>query len=410
MMKYVIIGNSTAGIACIEGIRSADGGGEITVISEENRHCYGRPLISYQLLGRIKKENMDYRPRDFYLKNRVETLFGVRAAGIDPKAKKVILEGGGEVEYDRLLVAAGSRPFVPPAEGAETVERSFTFMSYSDMEALEAQLSPERNALIIGAGLIGLKCAEGILGRVKSVTVVDLAERVLPAVLDGAASAFVRAKLEEAGVKFILGDCVKCYNGGSALLKSGARVNFDILVTAAGVRPNAELVKDAGGAVNRGVLIDSSSRTSLPDIYAAGDCAEGYDITKGERRVLAILPNAYMQGYCAGVNMAGGKAVFDSAIPMNAVGFFDTHIITAGIYEGECIERVTPSSYKKLFIKDGRLAGYILIGDIARAGIYTSLIRGAVPLSEVDFGLLAESPQLMAFQAEARAKMLARRV
>ncbi|MCD7729487.1 MAG: FAD-dependent oxidoreductase [Clostridia bacterium] len=409
-MKYVLIGNSTAAIACIEGIRSIDTDGEIVVISSENHAAYGRPLISYYLLGRIKKENMAYRPADFYTKNGVELMLGKTVTSIEPKEKYVMLGDGSKVSYDKLLVATGSRPFVPPMEGLDGVKNKFSFMTYDDMLALESVLSPEKNVLVIGAGLIGLKCVEGILHRVKAVTVVDMANRVLPSILDEEGAAIIQKGLEEKGVKFYLNDSAAKFEDDTAYLKSGEKIGFDILVVAVGVRPNTELVKSIGGAVNRGIVVDERMHTYIPDIYSAGDCAEGYDSVAKQNRILAILPNAFFQGKTAGINMAGGDSSLTNAIPMNAIGFFDTHVLSAGIYEGECYSEVTDKVYKKLFVKDGRLVGFILINDFLRAGIYTSLIRGATPLDEVDFEILRHAPELMAFSADVRKNKLAKRV
>lgn len=410
-MKYVIIGNSTAAIACIEGIRSEDKESDIVLISDEERHCYGRPLISYCLMGRIKEENMDYRPRGFYQKNGVKALLGERVVKLDAKKKQVVTEKGAVISYDKLLVATGSRPFVPPMEGLDGVKCRHFFMTYGDMKGLEAALSEDRKVLVIGAGLIGLKCVEGILGRVKEITVVDLADRILPSVLDKRGADMVQSTLEERGVKFILGDCVRKFEDGCALLKDGGeRIAFDILVIAVGVRPNTELVKEAGGEVVRGIVVDAKMHTSLPDVYAAGDCTEGYDRSIDGKRILALLPNAYFQGFCAGVNMADGVSSFMDGIPMNAVGFFDTHVLTAGVCEGEEIDLSKDGTYKKLYVKNGKLVGFILINDFLRAGIYTSLIRSGTELGSVDFALIAQEPALMAFSAETRVRKLAHRV
>lgn len=409
-MKYVIIGNSTAAIAAIEGIRSLDGKGEITVISSEKHHCYGRPTISYCLKGDIKRENMYYRGADFYERQGVKLLLGKTAEKIDAESKEVILSDGEKIGYDKLLVAAGSHPFVPKMNGLDKVKNAFNFMTYDDMLALERTLSKSKNVLVVGAGLIGLKCVEGIIDRVGSVAVVDLADRVLPSVLDKEGAAFVQKKLQEKGAKFVLNDCVAEFAEKYAKLKSGREIPFDILIVAVGVTPNISLVKDAGGECNRGIIIDKSCKTTLKDVFAAGDCAEGYDMLTNSNRVLALLPNAYYQGKCAGINMAGGESTFDKGIPMNAVGFFGLHVLSAGIYEGECIKEVTADGYKKLFIKDGKLVGFIIIGDITRAGIYTSLIRDGVDLGTVDKELLFKAPQLLAFSKDVRASKLARRV
>ena len=409
-MKYVIIGNSAAGIACVEGIRSADADGEITIISDEPFAAYGRPLISYYLLGATDRQRMLYRPADFYERNKVRTLLGARAEKIDPAAQKIVLRGGEEIPYDRLLVATGSRPFEPPMEGIDGVKNKFNFMTLQDALSLEKVLSKRKNVLIIGAGLIGLKCLEGILERVKSVSVVDMASRILPSILDDAGAAVVRRELEGKGAKFYLSDSVAKFDGGTAHLKSGKEISFDILVVAVGVRPNTELVKDAGGEVSRGVVTDEKQQTSLKNVYAAGDCAESFDITSGARKVLALLPNAYRQGYTAGVNMAGGEAAFADAMPLNAIGFFGSHVLTAGSYEGESFVQAEGDVYRRFFCKDGVLKGFILVNSPERAGIYTSLIRNKTPLSEVDFKSLEGAPNLAAFPRAARERMLAREV
>ena len=409
-MKYVIIGNSTAGIAAIEGIRTIDKSGDITVVSSEKHHCYGRPTISYYLKGDIKREDMLYRPVDFYEKMGVKLMLGETATEINTADKQVVLKSGKNVEYDKLLVATGSRPFVPKMDGIDKVKKVFNFMTYDDMLALESVLAKDKIVLVVGAGLIGLKCVEGILERVRSVTVVDLADRVLPSVLDSEGAAFVQNKLQERGIKFVLGDRVTEFAEKYAKLKSGMEIPFDILVIAVGVVPNAELVKDAGGDCNRGIVIDAQCKTSLTDVYAAGDCAEGYDSSIDKNRVLAILPNAYFQGRCAGINLAGEENSFEIGIPMNAVGFFGLHVLSAGVYEGECLQKKYKDGYKKLFVKNNRLVGFILIGNIARAGIYTSLIRNKTDLNTLDKALLFDEPQLMAFSEETRKCKLARMV
>lgn len=409
-MKYVIIGNSAAGIACVEGIRSADAEGEITIVSDEPFAAYGRPLISYYLLGATDRQRMLYRPADFYEKNRVRTLLGARAEKIDPAAQKIVLRGGEEIPYDRLLVATGSRPFEPPMEGIASVKERFRFMTMDDALALEKALSPEKRVLIVGAGLIGLKCLEGILHRVKSVAVVDLAGRILPSILDETGAGIVQRRLEEKGAEFYLSDSVTRFNGNAAHLKSGREIGFDILVTAVGVRPNIELVKEAGGKVARGICADECGRTSVPDVYAAGDCAESFDIASGTERVLALLPNANFQGRCAGINMAGGRAELKNAVAFNAIGFFGTHVFTAGAYDGECYTERSGNTYKALFFKDDRLKGFILIDLPERAGIYTMLLRESIPLSSVNFGELKHSPGWNALPSEMRRARFSREV
>jgi NAD(P)H-nitrite reductase large subunit len=290
---------------------------------------------------------------------------------------------------------------VPPFEGLDTVDNACTFMSLDDARKLDASLGRGKRALIVGAGLIGLKCAEGILGRVDRVTVLDLAPRVLSSILDDEGAKLVQRHLESKGVEFRLAAGVRRFTRDSALLESGEAIAFDILVLAAGVRPNIQLLNGVA-KTDRGIVVNERSETSAADIFAAGDCTQSFDVSSGRSKIMALLPNAYMQGECAGINMAGGHASFAKAIPMNAIGFFGLHIITAGTYAGEVYADNAEGRYKRLFYGDNRLNGYILIGDVEKAGIYTSLVRERTPLDAIDFALVCEKPGLMAFTKEDR--------
>ena len=332
MKRYVIVGNGIAAVGVIEGIRSRDEEGEITVVSEEKHAVYGRPLISYYLEGKTDLAKMNYRPADFYEKNGCRVLYGKRAVALDPEKKTLTLDDGGSLPYD------------------------------------------------------------------------ELTDRVLSSILDADCAAVVQKHLEENGIAFLLGDSVARFDEGAATMKSGKTVPFDLLVLAVGVRANTSLVKDAGGTVNRGIVVDERMKTTLPSVYAAGDCAEGLDASTGQNRVLAILPNAYLQGHAAGVNMAGSDETRSDAIPMNAIGFFGLHLMTAGAYDGEMSEEKTENGVKRFFVKDGLLRGFILIGETERAGIYTALIREKTPLSSLDFDLTKKVASNLIFSLETRRK------
>ena len=408
-MNYVIIGNGTAAVGTIEGIRSVDKTGPITVISEEPYHVYGRPLISYMLLGKTTEEKMlQYRPTDFYEVNHVTTMLGKKVVKIDSTAKAVALESGETVPYDKLCICTGSRPFVPPMAGLDTVENKTSFMTLDDAKRLNAMLGDanDKRVLIVGAGLIGLNCAEGILPLAASIDVVDLAPRILSTVLPQEPAAIVQKHIEHTGVRFHLGQSVTRFERNVAHLSGGDTLAFDVLVMAVGVRANTQLAQTAGLALERGIVVDEGCRTSEADIFAAGDCTVSLDPDTGKRRVLAIWPNASMQGDTAGRNMAGGHAVHDKGIPMNATGFMGLHLISAGSYDGEPLLSRKGDSYKLLYTRDDRLVGFILLGDIDRAGIYTALVRERTPLSTIDFELIRETPQLMAFSATERAMKL----
>lgn len=407
MTQYVVIGNGFAAVGCIEGIRKEDAAGKIIVISKEPHPVYCRPLISYYLEGKTNLERMAYRDKNFYERMECEVLYGKKAVQIDPSTKQIALNDDTVIPYDKLCIATGSSPFVPPFTGLESVEQKHSFMAMDDMLELEASINENSDVLIVGAGLIGLKCAEGLKDRVSSITICDLADRVLSSILDADCAAMMQKHLEQNGINFMLNDSAVSFDKNTAFMKSGKTVRFDVLVLAVGVRANTSLIKEIGGEVNRGILISNKMETSIPDIFAAGDCTEGEDISFHDKRVLAILPNAYMQGNCAGINMAGGSSVFDKGIPMNSIGFFGLHAMTAGSYYtaeqgGELYEEKSEGTLKRLFTSGDYLIRFILIGATERAGIYTSLIRERIPLSFIDFEMLKKTATSTAFSVEKR--------
>ncbi len=404
-MNYVIIGNSAAAVGTISGIREIDSTGKITVISDEKYHTYSRPLISYWLEGKVSDKNIYYRPADYYEKNGVETILGKRVMKIDAEKKNVMLEDGLSVPYDKLMAATGSKPFVPPMNGLEKTNYH-TFMSYDSVKAIRSELREGMKVLIIGAGLIGLKAAEALSAYNTETTVVDMAGRILPSILDERAAAKMQKHIESKGVRFILGTSADELFEHKAKLKNGEEVEFDMLIVAVGVRPNTELIADAGGKVERGIITDLTQKTTLDDIYAAGDCTVSRDASSDTEKILALLPNAYMQGEVAGRNMAGRENYYVNAIPMNAIGFFGLHIISAGSYDGEEYITETENTYKKLVFRDNRLVGYILMGEVARAGIYTSMIKERIDLGDVDLEMLKDKPQMMMFGKARREEKL----
>ena len=411
MNRYVIIGGGVAGVRCVEGIRSLDTDGPITLVSAEERSNYGRPLISYLLEGKTDLEHMSYLGEEFYQRMGVQALHGVSAERIDAKGRVVTLSSGSTIEYDELCVATGSVPFVPPFEGLETVPSRFSFMTLADAQALSQAVGQTTRVLVMGGGLIGLKCAEGLFATTKHITVCDLAPHVLSSILQPESAEIVERHLEDQGVRLMLGNTAKRFEGTSAVMSDGQVVEFDVLVLAIGVRACTSLVREAGGDVSRGIVVDDRMETSIPGVFAAGDCVESDNLVTGRRGPIAILPNASLQGRVAGINMAGGDERTGGLIPMNSMGLFGLHIMTAGSYLGEeeggkVFTHADENGYRRLFVHDGRLVGFILIGDVRRAGIYTSLIREQTPLGTIDFDTIWREPTLIPFGRDWRSQKL----
>lgn len=409
MKRYVIVGNSAAAVAAVEEIRKNDKKGKITLISDEAYRTYSRPLISYYLKGRVEERNMYYRGEDFYGKMNVTALLGKKATRLDREAKKLYC-GDEEYPYDKLLIATGSVPFVPPMEGSDR-ERVYTFLKWDDAKRLKEEIKKDDKVVVIGGGLIGLKAAEGVHHFADSVTVVELSDRVLMTILDAEAGEMISSKLKENGINCILGDTGVKFDGAKLFLKSGRVIDCTALIIAVGVRANASLAKDAGLEVGRGIVCNEFQQTADSSVYAAGDCAESVDITDGGRRVLALLPDAVKQGKTAGSHMSGGDKKYEGGCPMNSIDFFGSYITTSGVInppegEGYTVRREKKGdTYKKMVTKDGCLKGYILINQPDLSGILTNMIADRVKLDSLR-GDIFEDFGIMSYDSDVRYKKL----
>jgi len=201
-MKYVLVGSGVAAIAAAEGIRKFDAKGKILMVTEEDVPTYGRPLISYFLAGKIGPEKLWLRPKEFYRERGVEMKLKTRIVGLDAKAKSITTESGKKISYDRLLLATGGKPFIPPIENLEGPD-VYCFTTLAHAEALKAATKGLKQAVVVGGGMIGLKAAEGLAGQGVSVSVVELAPRVLSAAMDEISGNLLARRLEEAGVKIL---------------------------------------------------------------------------------------------------------------------------------------------------------------------------------------------------------------
>lgn len=393
-MKYLIVGNGVASVGAIEGIRRVDPEGGITVISEENTPTYGRPLISYLLAGKIGPERMQLRPASFYDTFKVTMVLGSKVTAIDARNKTVTTASGASYGYDKLLAATGGVPFVPPLPGKDG-PGVYTFTTLAHAETLLDVAKNCASVVVIGGGLIGLKAAESLHDRGVKIAIVELAPRVLSAAFDDKAGKLVSRRLEEVGIGVHCGTQATQIKRGpdgavqGVELKNGTFLPAQAVVIAIGVVPAADIVKAAGITVDRGVLVDEFLASSDPDVFAAGDVAQAKDLILDENRVVPIWPNAFNQGFYAGKNMAGAGSPYVGGLAMNAIAFYGLPTVSVGMVnpaEGEPGVEVFDildeqnGTYRKLVFKDERLVGYVLLGDIDVAGLYTGFIRFKFPL------------------------------
>ena len=420
MAKYVIIGGSAGGIGAVEAIREVDPMGELTVISEEPFPQYSRPMISEYISREATLETMKYRGDQFWKKNNVQTLTGRTAVNIDFTKKQVELEGGTKVDFEKLLIATGGRPFVPRMEGGEK-DGVFTFTELSSAKGLESKLEQSKSAVVIGGGLIGVSAAEALVKRGINVILVELEEHILNLILDDKASEIAEKVLSEAGVTVITGQTVQRILGrkdnegsvGGVVMTDGKEIPCDLVVVAIGVIPRTELIKETEVKLNRGIVVNRFMRTNIPDVYACGDVAEAHDFLINGNRVLPLWPLAHIGGRVAGYNMAGKKAEYAGGTVMSSLKYFDLPIIAVGNTNPEDIgnydvlvehqpEKIV---YKKILVKDNVIVGFIFLGDIEKAGMLFHLLKNRVDVSEIKDKLLSEDFGIVTLPEQLRQKL-----
>jgi NAD(P)H-nitrite reductase large subunit len=405
MTKYVIIGGSAGGIGAVEAIREVDPVGTLTVISEETVPQYSRPMISEYVSREATLDTMKYRGDQFWKTNNVKALTGRTATKIDFIKKQVELDGGDKIDYEKLLIATGGKPFVPRIEGGEK-DGVFTFTKLSSAKGLESKLDLYKSAVVIGGGLIGVSASDALVKRGIRVTLVELKDNILNLILDKTASEIAEKILTEAGVTVITGQSVQQILGrkdnessvGAVVMTDGTEIPCDLVVVAIGVIPRTELVKETPVKVNRGIVVDRSMRTSIPDVYACGDVAEAHDFLIDGNRLLPLWPLAHLGGRVAGYNMAGKKAEYDGGTVMSALKYFDLPVIAVGTVNPEnsngyeVLFELKPEKtvYKKILLKDGKIVGFIFLGDLERAGIFFQLLKNHIDVSEIKDMLLSE--------------------
>lgn len=429
-VDYLILGNSAAGVTAAEAIRSCDAQGTIAIASPEPYPAYGTPLISYLLEGKTARERVGYKDDAFYERIGATALLGegFDAVALDSAAHAAVFSNGARIGYGRCLIATGSIPFTPPIDGLAGKRNVCTFMTLDDAlraeelaaEARERAAAEGRESriIVIGAGLIGLKAAEALSHLVDRVTVLELAPRILPAVLDDEGAALLQEMLVAHGIECRPGVSAQTILGDDdqatgATLTDGGHLDCDFIVAAVGVRPNTGFAVEAGAEQGRGLICGADLQTSLPDVYAAGDVIQVTDLLDGAQRPLALWPNAVRTGRLAGLHMAGcaDAEPFEGGFAVNAVDFFDASLLTSGTinppaddeaYRLEIQRDKAARSYTKFVFRDGVLVGYILLNRPDNAGVYTSLIEKATPIDTLDPGAFQETPLNLDFDAPDR--------
>lgn len=395
-MRYVIIGGSIAGISAAKAIREKDSSADIRIISGEKTGPYYRPLIPAILSGKKSERDISY-PEDPLQGKNIISVLGT-ATGVDTKKKEVLLASGERLPFDALLLATGGVPLKPSMPGIEGTG-VYPLRNMAQAIQISEAASSARSAVVIGGGLVGTKAALALRERglsmgaaPREIVVIEMLPEILSGRLDQRAAKIIRAAVEREGVTVLTNTSVSgIVREQSAVtgvkLGSGKMLKADLVIVAAGVRPNISYLRHSGIHTNKGVLVNASLRTNVAGIYAAGDVVEGRELLSNKNAVSGLWSNAVEMGRAAGANMAGGNVPYPGFLSvMNASEIAGIPFVSVGLFNAEGKKYKTLShengkGYWKLVFEGDFLVGALFVGHLKNAGLYANLIKNHVPIT-----------------------------
>lgn len=386
--KLVLVGNGMAGMRTIEELlKIAPDLYEITVFGEEPYGNYNRILLSPVLTGEKTIDEIMLNDEQWYTDNNITLHKGKKVANLDRRQRQVITEDGMTVDYDRLLLATGSTPFIIPVPGSD-LEGVITFRDIDDVDSMFATAKEYRHAVVIGGGLLGLEAANGLLKQGMKVTVVHLMDTLMERQLDTVAGKMLRKSLEERGVDFLTKASTKEIIGKQrvqgVVMEDGFELTADLVVMAVGIRPNIELARKAKLHFERGVVVNDTMQTYDPRIYAVGECVEHRKQTYG-----LVAPLFEQAKVCANHLAQLGYARYEGSMVSTKLKVTGIDLFSAGDFIGDdtteeiVMQDAAGGVYKKLVLKDNRILGAVMYGDTIDGAWYFQLMRDGTDVSDI---------------------------
>ncbi len=366
MKEYLIIGNGVAGTEAAQAIRKNDPKGHIIMVTDETIPFYSRIKLPDYVTGYVEKSDLIIKKDKWYIDHKIELKTGITIINVDHAKKQAEDDTGHIFNYEFLLFATGSVPFMPPVKGS-SMENVFVLRTFDDANNIVQAIAKVKNIVVIGGGLLGIEAAHAFVKQGLDVTIVEFFDRLLPRQIDNEGALLLTKMLEDMGFKFRLNAKTKAILGDSVVsgveLESGEVLDADIVLMSAGVRPNLKLPEKLGLEIDRGVMVNNQMETSIDQIYAAGDVAQF------EQTNFCIWPEAQAQGRVAGSNMAGTLQNFEPIIPSNRLKVAGIDLGSAGdIDPDNVLESDIEKSnqvYRKFVKKEGKLVGCIMLGNTA---------------------------------------------
>ena len=385
--KLVLVGNGMAGVRTLEELlKIAPDAYDITVFGAEPYGNYNRILLSPVLAGEKTIDDIMLNTREWYEENNIKLHAGKKVVGVDRKLKKVIAEDGTEESYDRLLLATGSNPFVIPVPGHE-LPGVIGFRDIHDVNTMLDTAKSKQHAVIIGGGLLGLEAAYGLSLQGMSVTVVHLTETLMERQLDDVAGAMLQKELEEKGLQFLMATQTEAILGDACVkgvrFKGGLEIAADIVVMAAGIRPNIELAKNIGLHCERGIVVNDTMQTYDPKIYSVGECVQHRGETYG-----LVAPLFEQAKVCANHLAKYGIGRYEGSVTSTKLKVTGIDLFSAGDFIGDesteeiVMKDAAHGTYKKVVLKDNKIHGAVLYGDTVDGAWYFQMLRDGTDVSD----------------------------
>jgi nitrite reductase (NADH) large subunit len=383
----VIVGNGMAAARLVDELaKAALGRYAIAVIGDEPRLAYNRVLLSSVLAGETASHDIELRPADWWRERGVTLKYGCTVTEIDVGRRELKIANEESIVFSRLVLATGSTPLRLNVPGAELVG-VHTFRDSRDVDLLLTLAASKKRVVVVGGGLLGLEAAYGLAKAGAPVTLIHLMDRLMERQLDAPAAALLKSLVEPKGIDVLLNANTARILGEIRVegveLTDGRRIEADAVIFAAGIRPNIALARDAGIAVNRGVIVDDALQTGVPDIFALGECAEHRGICYG------LVEPAYEQARVLAQHLAGRTAAYDGSVVATNLKVSGVSVFSAGDFlgidgsESIVLSDVRRGTYKKLVVSDGRLTGAVLVGEVGDALWYLELIRSRESVARI---------------------------
>jgi len=394
MSRLVVVGNGMAGMACVEQILKHGPKFQITVFGDETHVNYNRVMLSSVLAGEKSADDIVIHTREWYARNEIDLRVGVRIVDVDPVQAFVTGDDGSTTSYDKLLLATGSSAWMPPIAGLDK-DGVFAFRTLDDTRALLARATPQTKAVVIGGGLLGLEAARGLQVHGCQVSVVHLMATLMERQLDPPGGQYLLTKMEQLGVRVLLGRSTRAIVGKTRVeaveFSDGECIEADLVVVAAGIRPNAELGRKAGVTVKRGIVVNDYMETSSPDVFAVGECVEHRGVCYG------LVAPLYEQGKVLAATITGHRGpTYTGTVQAATLKIMGVDVFSAGDWANAPdhvrFEDPGQGCYRRVAIKDGKLAGVILVGDTSDSHRYLDWLRTGTELGAQRRELLFPPP------------------